>query len=259
MSKCFSLYISEKHFARVFLILIKKYPFHDFWTRCCGCLFTSVSKTVLELHEDLLCPGMNSSWEMLFRAGASARYLHVFVMSDNLVHAHAAQKTFAVGISWSRFTQKSGGPCFMAVTGEAYFLFASTARALTVPSQPPLDLHPCPWDQDHVSAPPGPISPCCRTQAHMVGLPACSPLTTMPVPGHGPCWTGPWSVGCLPSFVTIPAWSPGSHRALRHPDTTQGGLCPTYRALSSNRLRRAVLERHLEAEQPPSVLLLRCG
>lgn len=40
------------------------------------------------------------------RAGASAWYLHVFVMSDNLAHAYAAQKTSAVGMSRSSFTSE---------------------------------------------------------------------------------------------------------------------------------------------------------
>lgn len=67
--------------------------------------------------------------------------------------------------------------------------------------KPPMDLHPCPWDQDRVSAPPGAISPCCRPQAHTVGLPTCSSLITTPVPGHGLLWIGPSSVVCLPSLT----------------------------------------------------------
>lgn len=64
----------------------------------------SVSKTVLELHEARFALESTAPGKCSIRAGASARYLHVFVMSDNLAHAYAARKTFAVGTSWSRFT-----------------------------------------------------------------------------------------------------------------------------------------------------------
>jgi len=170
------------------------------------------------------------------RAGASAQYLHVFVMSDNLVHAYAAQKTFVVGMSWSRFTSEKRQALLQCSYRRS---FVSTARALrafpvlTVPTQPALDPHPCPWD--HISAPPRAISACCRTQAHVVGLPPCSSLTTMPVPGHGPCWIGPRSVGCLPSLtldLTLSLCQPGPQGAWQHPDTTQEGACPTEPAAS---------------------------
>lgn len=140
------------------------------------------------------------------RAGTSAQYLHVFVMSDYLVHTYTAQETFA-GLSWSRRTSEKWQACFTAVTAEVYFLFVPTVRALwelpvlTVPTQPPLDPHHCPWGQDHNSAPPGAIRPCCRTQAQVVGLSACNSLITMPVPGHGRCWIGLWFVGCLPRLT----------------------------------------------------------
>lgn len=60
------------------------------------------------------------------RDEASAWFLYVFVMRDNLAHASTEQKTFMIGMSWSRFTSEVK----RCSTCELYFLFELSTRAL---------------------------------------------------------------------------------------------------------------------------------
>lgn len=105
-------------------------------------------------------------------------------------------------------------------SAEVYFLFVWTRRALRVllvhivPVQSPLGpqltpAHGLTTGPRFSSAPEH--SSCCRTQAHIVGWPACGSHITMPVAGFGACWTwicGLSSHGPDCHYSSLAPWEP---------------------------------------------------
>lgn len=154
---------------------------------------------------------------------ASAWYLHVFVMSNNLVHAHAAQKTFAVGTSWSRFTSEKWQAVSPQLQVKCIFLFCINCEGPQGTSSPYCP-HPASPGLPHLLMGPGlHFSSTRGHQSLLKDTGTCCRFVCLQFSRNHACawpWTLlNWTLICGlssqldlgPYFVAIPARAPRSH------------------------------------------------